>query len=145
LVAANNLVTCLRGTGAVEQAMAQAERVLATLRERLGGDHPFTLSCAVNLANCLADANRLAEAEQLDRATYRRMCDKLGPLHPDTLVCAANLAVTLRKAGRGKEADELREQSVLALQAVGPETTSAGATTTKRPGRNTWAVLDLNQ
>jgi hypothetical protein len=61
------------------------------------------------------------------------MCDTSSEL-PDT-----------SKETPGNRAPGGLAQSALALQPVGPETTSARATMTKRPGHNAWAVLDLNQ
>ena len=81
------------------------------MRESLGDDHPFTLSCEINKANCLHDLRRLAEAESLQRETVERLKKSLGDNHPDTYVCEANLAIVLRAQGRLDEAEALRSRS----------------------------------
>ncbi|GAA2377290.1 hypothetical protein GCM10010404_36790 [Nonomuraea africana] len=103
LVVANNLVTYLRGTGAVQEARELGERTLEAFTVRLAESHPFTLSCAVNLANCLGDLSELDAAEALERRTADLLSTVLGPLHPDTLACRANLAITLRSTGQQRE------------------------------------------
>ncbi len=60
-------MTCLRGTGELEQARALAEETANAMRVKLGGDHPLTLSGQINLANCLADAGDLDQAAALQQ------------------------------------------------------------------------------
>jgi CO dehydrogenase nickel-insertion accessory protein CooC1 len=110
LVAANNLVTYLRGTDELDEALELSEQTLANMRTRLGDDHPFTLSCAINRANCLGDSGDLAGAEALERTTLAGLQNKLGVRHPDTLACEANLAGTVYLAGRHEEAEQMRER-----------------------------------
>ena len=98
------------------------DRTLNVMRESLGDDHPFTLSCEINKANCLHDLRRLTEAESLQRETVERLKKSLGDNHPDTNVCEANLAIVLRAQGRLDEAEALQLKVIAGLsQALGTD------------------------
>ena len=55
MVAANNLACYLRAIGRLHEALQITEDTLGRMRQRLGDQHPLTLSSAVNLANCQGD------------------------------------------------------------------------------------------
>jgi Tetratricopeptide repeat/TIR domain/NB-ARC domain/AAA domain len=120
LVAANNLVTYLRG-GELTRARLLAEETLANMTRKLGDRHPFTLSCAINVANCLGDCEELDDAEALERQTLGKLQQTLGARHPDALVCEANLAVTLRMRGQEGTAESIRARLLTEFdQVLGP-------------------------
>ncbi|WP_067171615.1 FxSxx-COOH system tetratricopeptide repeat protein [Microtetraspora niveoalba] len=118
LVAANNLMTYLRGTGRREEALATGEKTLDALRLRLGDRHPFTLSCMVNVANCAGELGRHEQAESLERRALAGLRDTLGFEHPDTLVCQANLSVTLAAMGRTAQSEQMRDATLASMLAV---------------------------
>src|SRR5581483_2593640 len=102
------------------EALGLVDRTLSVMRESLGDNHPFTLSCEVNKANCLHDLRRLTDAESLQRDTAERFKKTLGDSHPDTYVCEANLAIVLRAQGRLDEAESLQLKVISGLsQALG--------------------------
>ena len=117
-MAQNNISTYLRGTGKAREGLGLVERTLSVMRESLGEDHPFALSCQVNKANCLHDLRRLTDAEHLQRETVERFKKTLGNNHPDTYVCEANLAIVLRAQGRQDEAEMLQLRVISGLSQV---------------------------
>ena len=104
------------------------DETLGVMREQLGENHPFTLSCEGNKANCLHDLRRLTDAESLQRETVERFKKSLGNNHPDTYVCEANLAIVLRAQGRKEEAEVLQDKVIMGLsQVLGSEHPNVGA------------------
>jgi transcriptional regulator with XRE-family HTH domain len=72
-------------------------------RDRLGEDHPHTLTAAHYLARTLLEMGRHAESRDLNHDTLARRRRILGHDHPDTLASAHNLAADLHALG---EADD---------------------------------------
>ena len=68
-------------------------------RDRLGEDHPHTLTAAHYLARTLLEMGRHAESRDLNQDTLERRRRVLGHDHPDTLHSAHNLAADLRDLG----------------------------------------------
>ena len=86
------------------------EEVLSLRREKLGLEHPDTLTAMNNLTiSCMA-AGRLKKALELSEEVLRLRREKLGSEHSDTLRAMGNLAVNYRNAGRLKEALGLNEE-----------------------------------
>jgi len=88
-------------------------RIRAVLTERLGPNHPDTLTSQNNLASALNDLGRYMEAEELHRRTWeaRKAHPSLGPDHPETLMSQDNLAGALGSLGRHGEAEELHRRT----------------------------------
>ena len=98
------------------------------MRDVLGDDHPFSLSCQINKANCLHDLGLSAEAESLQRDALERLNRTLGASHPDTQVCEANLAIVLRAQGRTEEGEALQLRVITGLgEALGNDHPSVTA------------------
>ena len=76
------------------------EEVLRLSREKLGADHPDTLTAMQNLAISYSDTGRLEEALGMGEEVLRLRREKLGADHPATLTAINNLAVTLNALGR---------------------------------------------
>ncbi|MEU0521932.1 tetratricopeptide repeat protein, partial [Streptosporangium sp. NPDC006007] len=74
-------------------------------RQKLGEEHPDTLTSRNNLATVLRDLGRLGEAEAEHRAVLEARRRVLGEEHPDTLTSRNNLAAVLRDLGRLGEAE----------------------------------------
>ena len=89
-----------------------ASRLYWQWRDRLGPDHPDTLSAGHHLGHALRQMGRYREARQLSEdilARYRRV---LGEDHPDTLASANGLAVSMRALGEHQAARELDEDTL---------------------------------
>ncbi|CAG1963156.1 unnamed protein product, partial [Fusarium graminearum] len=72
---------------------------METSKEKLGPDHPDTLTSMANLASTFWNQGRWEEAEKLEVEVMEARKEKLGPDHPDTLTSMANLASTYRNQG----------------------------------------------
>ncbi len=81
-------------------------------RDRLGEDHPHTLTAAHYLARTLLEMGRHAESRDLNQDTLARRRRVLGPDHPDTLYSAHNLAINLRKLGDVQAARDLNQDTL---------------------------------
>ncbi len=86
------------------------EEVLQLRREKLGIEHPDTLSAMGNLALYYSDAGRLEEALWIQEEVLQLIREKLGIEHPDTLSAMGNLARSYAHAGRLEEALGLWEE-----------------------------------
>jgi transcriptional regulator with XRE-family HTH domain len=81
-------------------------------RDRLGEDHPHTLTAAHFLARTLLEMGRHAESRDLNQDTLARRRRILGHDHPDTLYSAHNLAINLRKLGDVQAAHDLNQDTL---------------------------------
>jgi len=91
-------------------------------KEKLGADHPDTLTSMANLASTYRNQGRWQEAENLVVHVMEATKEKLGADHPDTLSSMANLAFTYREQKRWKEAFVLLSEAVQGMQQVlGPD------------------------
>ena len=81
-------------------------------RDRLGEDHPHTLTAAHYLARALLEMGRHAESRDLNQDTLARRRRILGHDHPDTLYSAHNLAINLRKLGDVQAARDLNQDTL---------------------------------
>jgi hypothetical protein len=118
----------------LDWADLDAELITAFLEHLETGRHNTTRSSKAQLANGARRARRAARGRSQARVTPPRPGRGPASKPPDA-----------SKETPGNRAPEGLVQSALALQPVGPGTASARATTTKKPGHNAWAVLDLNQ
>jgi transcriptional regulator with XRE-family HTH domain len=80
-------------------------------RDRLGEDHPHTLTAAHYLAWTLLEMGRHAESRDLNQDTLIHRRRVLGQDHPDTLYSAHNLAISLRKLGDAQAARDLNQDT----------------------------------
>lgn len=98
---------------------AQAEQRLRTNQERqaerLGAEHPYTLTSSSDLAVTLRGQGKLAAAKQLDEVVLITRRRVLGEEHRDTLISMHNLALILQTQGKYAEAKKTQE-TVLAAQ-----------------------------
>ena len=110
-------------------ALGMREEVLRLMREKLGADHPDTLSAMGNLANSYSDTGRLEEALGMREEVLRLMRENLGADHPDTLKAMTGLAVSYSETGRLEEALGMQEEILrLSREKLGadhPDTLSA--------------------
>ena len=81
-------------------------------RDRLGEDHPHTLTAAHYLARTLLEMGRHAESRDLNQDTLTRRRRILGHDHPDTLYSAHNLAINLRQLGDVQAAHDLNQDTL---------------------------------
>jgi len=95
----------ITGDGKVSQQLAKG--VLARWRERIGHDHPATLTLAADLCFALAWTGAAEEGRVLGEDTLERCRRVLGPDHPATLASAANLGFAYAWLGAVEEAQAL--------------------------------------
>ena len=110
-----DLALILGENGWTRDSVQLSEAVLKLRKNKLGEDHPNTLTSMANLANRYSEAGRRAEALKLTEAVLKLQKSKLGEDHPDTLGSMVNLANWYSEAGRRAEALKLTEV-VLKLQ-----------------------------
>jgi len=93
-----------------EKPGADISFTLLRLKEKLGADHPDTLTSMVNLAEAYRNQGQLDKAEELSVQVVEIQKEKLGADHPDALTAMANLAATYSQQGRQDKAEELLVQ-----------------------------------
>lgn len=95
---------------------------LGIAEQRLGPEHPDTLSWMNDLADALLALGRLEEAELQYRQALEVRDRALGAEHPDTLISNISLAAALIERGRLADAEPLLRRSVAVSERVlGPE------------------------
>jgi tetratricopeptide (TPR) repeat protein len=102
--------TYLQARGEPQAAVAPYVRSYDVRRDRLGDDHPDTLTSASNLALNLWVLGEYQRACALDENTLTRRRRILGKDHPDTLTSASQLASDLFHLGDYPHARELQEE-----------------------------------
>ena len=102
--------SCLYEDGRWDEAEKINVQVMEIRKEKLGADHPSTLTSMANLAETYRNQGRLDEAEKLGVQVMEILQEKLGADHPFTLTSMANLAVTYSQQGREDEAEKLKVQ-----------------------------------
>jgi Flp pilus assembly protein TadD len=114
--------TCLSwfhaGAGNLSQAQQVMDAGAAACRQRLGDEHPDTLTSMNNLAGILRARGDLSNAQswhEQDLSVCRRV---LGDEHPDTLTSMNNLAGILQDRGDLSGAQSLQEQVLSARRRV---------------------------
>ena len=108
----NTLGRSLLGLGEATLAIDVFGKSFATSKERLGADHPDTLSSMGSLAVGYRAAGKMDRALPLLEETLRLMTAKLGVDHPDTLSSMNNLAVGYEAAGKMDRALPLLEETL---------------------------------
>jgi serine/threonine protein kinase/tetratricopeptide (TPR) repeat protein len=93
--------------GKHELAQPQLERSLALREEKLGADHPDTLTSKNNLAVLYHALEKYDQAESLFLEVLRLSEKRLGADHPDTLRSKNNLAVLYKDQGKYDRAEAL--------------------------------------
>ena len=86
------------------EAFKLNQQVLEMRKNKLGPDHPSTLTSMSNLASSYAKAGKKSEALRLFQQVLELRKTKLGPNHPRTLHSMANLAATYKNSGRVEDA-----------------------------------------
>lgn len=102
--------------------IAMMKDILHLKLEKIGAEHPETLTSLVNYADTLAQCGKLGEAARMKRQVLDIRRQRLGADHPDTLKALNSYADTLGELGRHTEAEPLRRQAhLLTRLALGPE------------------------
>jgi tetratricopeptide (TPR) repeat protein len=96
----------------LQSAITWGTRVLSSVAECQGPDHPDTLTSRNDLATAYASAGRLGDAIPLMEANLAERERVLGPDHPGTLTSRNNLAHAYRSAGRLGDAIPLFEAAL---------------------------------
>ncbi|WP_461123925.1 tetratricopeptide repeat protein [Saccharothrix stipae] len=109
-------------TGLTAQAIDHFHRLHAVLHQRLGSDHPDTLTTRGDLAYSRGEAGDLAGAAETFAELLTDRLRILGPDHPDTLATRSNLAYLRGEAGDAAGAAEtFAELLVDYLRILGPD------------------------
>lgn len=112
----NNLGIAYQSIGRLEEAIPLLEQTLVARKQRLGADHPDTLTSMSNLATAYQLAGRLDEATPLSEQTLATSKQKLKSHHPHALGFMHNLANAYQDAGRLDEAIPLLEETLAACK-----------------------------
>jgi eukaryotic-like serine/threonine-protein kinase len=116
------LGSSLSGLGHASQAITLLTRSYQTRGEKLGPDHPDSLTSRNNLAVAYLNDGRPYDAIPLLEETLPARRLKLGPDHPDTLRSRDNLASAYYSAGRTDDAIRIDEETLKAREAkFGPD------------------------
>jgi serine/threonine protein kinase/tetratricopeptide (TPR) repeat protein len=102
----------LLGLGLADQAITVLERAVKIRREKLGPDHPNTLTSLNNLGLAYQEAGQLDQALPLLKQTVELSTGKLGIRDPRTLTIMNNLAEGYRAAGQLDQALPLLERTL---------------------------------
>ena len=118
----NDLGNLYKDAGRLPEAEAIFNRALASIRDKLGDQHPNVGATMGNLALVLRAASRFSEAEELYKRTLLIDEKVFGVDHPMTAIALNNLANNYLDVGRAAEAMGL-QQRVLGIheKAFGPE------------------------
>jgi tetratricopeptide (TPR) repeat protein len=116
----------LRELGSYTRAIEVLQRARATREQKLGTEHPDTLTTLNNLAVAYLVAGKLPEAMALLQQVRDAQVKKLGADHPSTLATLHNLAVAYKRTGKLPEAmallQQVRDARVKKLGADHPDT-----------------------
>ena len=115
--------------GHYEEAEPLFKEALDKHIEKLGHDHPDTLTSMNNLAALYQAQGRYEEAAPLFKEVLDKSIEKLGHDHPDTLSSMNNLAALYQAQGRYEEAaplfKEVLDKSIEKLGRDHPDTLSS--------------------
>jgi hypothetical protein len=112
----------LRDEDNPEEALAHDRRLLATIGDELGSDHPHTLAGRDAVAAGLRATGRYRDALTAAGAAYRAWSAVVGPEHPATLTSLSAVAAAHRMLGRARIAmDTARVVHSTSLAVRGPE------------------------
>jgi tetratricopeptide (TPR) repeat protein len=104
------------------QVVEIAKRLLTDHEQRLGPDHPDTLSSRSNLALAYRDAGRISEAITMHEQILAVRERTLGPDHRDTLRSRHGLVDSFAAAGRASEAITLYKRTLADQERIlGPD------------------------
>ena len=106
----NSMSTYLLLLGRYSEAESKAKNAFKLAHQKLGREHPYTLTIMGNLALIYDNQERLKEAELLGVQVLEARERVLGQEHPDILTSMGNLAKTYRNQGRHSEAEVLEVQ-----------------------------------
>jgi hypothetical protein len=111
--------------GLLGSARRTEEKVLALAREKLGPEHPATLTAMGNLALTLKAQGDLGAARQYFEEVLGVRRRVLGAEHPDTSIAAWNLYRTLQDLNERASAQRVRSEHLDWLLARDPATLGA--------------------
>jgi hypothetical protein len=116
------LARALGESGDYATARTWWQSLAKACEDRLGPDHPDTLTARASLARWTAEAGDAVAARDLLRELLPVLERISGPDHPDTLTARANLAFSTGEAGDAAGARDLfRELLLMRERVLGPE------------------------
>jgi tetratricopeptide (TPR) repeat protein len=115
MAAAINLTNGQRVNGLIDEALALAERTVASYPEVYGPDHPYNYGCTGNLALLRRVAGDPVEARRLNESALAGLDARLTRDHDYSLTVAVNLASDLAMLGETTAARALGDDSLKRL------------------------------
>ena len=106
------------GLGMPDESFSAFQRAVSLRREKLGDDHPATLSSMNNLAMAYYDAGQFDLAISMLETTLQKRRNALGDDHVDTIETSNDLAVAYWKAGQPAKAIPLYESTLEKVRAT---------------------------
>jgi len=103
-----DLAIIYRAQGSVKLAERIAAKVFASLQDKIGAEHSYTLSAGSSLASTWSELGRLKEAEELLDQLVSVKVAKFGPEHPSTIETTAVLAAVYYNQKRYADAESLQ-------------------------------------
>ena len=119
------LADSLCGDGAYAESVLLSGKVLASLKCKLGSDHPATLMCAHRLARKQAFAGDYRTSEETDRAVLASVCKRFGAQNARTLLIAEHHVYTTRARALGED-HPLTLKAAMLLEALFQHTEGHG-------------------
>lgn len=116
-----------------DEAIAQAQSVIAGMTRRFGAQHPRTQLARDVMALSYREQGKFAESEAIYRETLAAREQVLGATHPQTAAVRVSLAAVLTLAGRAAEAlPQARQAHADILAALGPDAETTRSVTSLR-------------
>lgn len=115
---ATDLARYMLMRGDPQAAWGFSVQLHAAWTDRIGGEHPQTLTLAMRVAHALHNLGRYQESRSVHEATFAIRLRLLGPDHPDTLRAANGVALNMRTLSQREEARELDEETLARRRAV---------------------------
>ncbi|THC87591.1 hypothetical protein EYZ11_012963 [Aspergillus tanneri] len=103
----NPVINCLASDGRYYEAELFYNKLMRINQNKIGPEHPDTLTSIESLASTYWNQGRWNEAEKLEVQVMETRKTVLGAKHPDTLTSMANLALTYRSQGQWNKAEKL--------------------------------------
>ena len=120
--ALNRRVVGFYQKGDYRAGVIAAEQTYRFAEQKLGPEHPDTLTSVNNLASLYESQGRYGEAEPLYLRALAASEKVLGPEHPDTLGSVNNLAGLYQSQERYEEAELLLRRALVGCEKVfGPK------------------------
>lgn len=111
----------LQAAGRYEEALKQAQQVLATSRRLFGTDHRDTAMSLDTIASILRKMGRFSESEQYFQQALQISSRQRQQQPHDYAAALQNLAGLYRETGRYRESEQLYQEAIATLKQMEPK------------------------